>query len=72
MKNKKGFFNAPRFGISCEFEGKIALEYNACPSLNFDPNGVVQLEKGIVCDFTPIYKLILEFPDINLPGVHKG
>jgi hypothetical protein len=36
------------FGISCKFEGKTALLYNANPSLNFDPNGVVQLAEAIV------------------------
>jgi hypothetical protein len=57
----RGCFNAPRFGISCKFEGKTALEYNACPSLNFDPNGVVQLAEGVVCDFTLSINLYWHF-----------
>jgi hypothetical protein len=26
LKNMRGCFHAPRFGISCKFEGKTALE----------------------------------------------
>jgi hypothetical protein len=71
LKNRRGCFNKPRFGISCKFEGKKSLKYNACPSINFEPNGVVQLAKGVGCDFIPTYKFISAFSDINLPGVHK-
>jgi hypothetical protein len=68
----KGFFHAPRIDISCKFECKIALTLNACPSLNFDPNLVVQLKYVVICDFTPVYKFLLEISKINLPNVHKG
>jgi hypothetical protein len=63
------FFHAPRIGISCKFEGKTSLLYNACSSLNFDPNGVVQLGEVVICDFTHVYKLILAFSDRNLPYI---
>jgi hypothetical protein len=34
-------------------------------------NGVAQLVEAVICDFTPVYKLILTFLDINLHGVHE-
>ena len=72
LKNKRCFFHAPRFSISCKLEGNFSLENNARSSLNFDLNWVVQLAEGVVCDFTPLYKLILAFSNRNLPSVHKG
>jgi len=60
-------------GISCKFEGKTSLDYNAFPSLNFDPIGEVQIVEAIVFNFTPIYNfIILAFSYINLSSVHKG
>ena len=68
----RGCFHAPRIGISCKFEYKTASTLNAHPTLNFDPNLVVQLEYAVVCNFTLVYKLIFAFSNINISSVHKG
>jgi hypothetical protein len=72
LKDMRGCFHAPRIDISCKFEGEIVLFYNARPSLIFYPDGVVQLARAVICDFTSLYKLVLAFVDIRILSVHKG
>jgi hypothetical protein len=72
LKDMRGCFHAPRIDISCKFEGEIVVSYNARPSLIFYQDGVVQLAGAIICDFTPLYKLVLAFADICILNVHKG